>query len=260
MVTRWIGIVTAYQRGGLRALDQAQLRELAVIFVHEVRKGAFTIDNDTSETAIPRFLEHFRKEFAEDPEVAMALNYQAQILVSARRARSENHPVEAVILYATWAEHWVNAVLIARALASGLPEDDATKMLKDAKWDAKLGWLWRTHGLADLDPYHRGRLQHLINTRNEFVHYKWKGTKLMKEDANQPSHKGAISEIEPTIAYLIDYQLKEISGPAITQAAQLFRVDLRAHLRSSYEPSPDAGVGSWPPLSWDEPLVPRGAA
>jgi hypothetical protein len=259
LIGMWNEIAAAYQTGGLGALNKPQLRELAVIFVQEVRKGAFDTQAEPAQVILPRFMGHFTREFAEDPNVALAWNYQKQLLAGARRTRAETHPVESIILYATWAEHWVNAVLLARALARGLAEEDTVRMLRDAQWPAKLGWLWRTFGLVELEAQHRGRLQHLIDTRNEYVHYKWKGKKLVEDGMDEPL-TGAIRDIEPTIAYLVDYQLKEISGPALREAAKLFGVDLRRELRASYEPTADVGIEPWPALGWNEPLLPPGAA
>src|SRR5712691_9358388 len=108
MAERWRGILSSYTEGGLDAIHPVDTRELASLYVQEVRKGAFDPLADTPQALIPRFMEHFRREFAEDANAAQAWNYQRNLLRSARRAQREPHPIEAVILYATFAEHWVN--------------------------------------------------------------------------------------------------------------------------------------------------------
>lgn len=52
-----------------------------------------------------------------------------------QRAASHTHPIEAVILYATWMEHWLNAVLLTTMLRQNMTLEGALHLIRQANID-----------------------------------------------------------------------------------------------------------------------------
>jgi hypothetical protein len=224
-------IIPAIQ-GGLESLQEWERAALGMLYVKEVRKGTFVPSPGVDDTAHVRaFLEHVRREFVDSDDLKVALDFQPRLLATALDLSHRSHPIEAVILYATWCEHWLNATLISAALGRGLVEKDVKEMIRSSNAAAKLGWLWRLLGLPELPPNLRSAVDFLSEVRNEHVHYKW-----TSHDPDALTHENsrltlAIAEVRSVVEGLIDFEIHDIVGTHIAVADRLFSVALAPQWR-----------------------------
>ena len=246
IVDRHQDILKRFQASGLNGLTDTMREEIAVLYVHERRKGAFTPTAHSRDDRLAEFFEHFRRQFAEHADPKVAIDYQRQLLNSARDLRSKAHPLEATILYATWAEHWVNGILIARALRAGLSPQLSAQVIRDTNWKAKLSWLWQLLDLPEIPEERRKELDTLVSLRNEYVHYKWRGRDPDEVTGNDPHLRAALDGVELSVAGLVDYGVS-LDQEALGEAHCLFEEDLRARLRQVYAPPPEGTTPAWPP-------------
>jgi hypothetical protein len=128
---------------GLGAALEWERLGLADLYVKEVRKGGFRPSEGKDDDQLRRkFLLHIQGEFVETDDVKEVLDFQPRLLASARQLASRPHPIEAVILYATWMEHWLNALLLTTMVRRAMTESHALQLIRQANIEAKLGGLW----------------------------------------------------------------------------------------------------------------------
>jgi hypothetical protein len=218
---------------GLGALQQYEREDLALTLVKELRKGSFVVPSGSDDDIRRSFADHVQEHFADNEQLQVVIDYQPRLLYSARNLSRRPHPIESVILYATWTEHWVNAILLTTALKRGTSEKDAVQMVRDATFRAKLGWLWMMLGLPPIPEPHLSRVQLLADIRNEHVHYKWKGQEPdVLYDPARERLTLAVTSISDTVAALVEFELTALLGQEIALADRLFNVCLAPTLRA----------------------------
>jgi hypothetical protein len=180
-------------------------------------------------------MKHFDAEFVNTEENVVVMDYQPRLLRHARRLVAEPHPIEALLLYAAWAEHWLNGLLLTRLMKQGSTYPAARKRVRNADVPEKLGSLWGELSLPPLAGRHEGRLRALFTCRNDFVHYKWEPLQQEQTKDGDPAMRGAVNQIEETVAYCHDYALMVLSAGALDVAERIFEVQpLRQHLLDQY--------------------------
>lgn len=212
--------------GGIASLEDWERAGIAMLYVKETRKAAFRYNGADDEGHMRAFLEHARANFVELTDLKVVLDFQSRLLATAQDLAQRPHPIEAVILYATWCEHWLNATLITAGLDRGLQEEEVVQMVRDANLRAKLGWLWRTLQLPEFPEHLRNAVIALSEVRNEHVHYKWKG-----HDPDLLSHessrlKACIANISDVVEGILDFEVDRLVGPYIAVANRLFATDI----------------------------------
>jgi len=222
----------AYRQDGLAGLDEAARRELALHLVHEARKGAFGLEHETDEALLIAFMAHFQAEFIDDQDVHLVLDYSWGIREQARALAAQGRLVEPIILFATWVEHWLNGALLTRSLKHGLGYDHAQQLLRESTLKAKYTWIWALLELPPLLPDTLARLQRLSDTRNQYVHYKWPAQPAEAVDVPDARLVAIVDDAEPLCRLLVDYELDNISSPALPIAERVFHVELREGLRA----------------------------
>jgi hypothetical protein len=219
-------------QSGLDSLQQWERTGIAFLYVKEVRKGAFSFAGDNDQEHVRGFLEHARREFVDSVDIKVALDFQPRLLATAGDLSHRSHPIEAVILYATWCEHWLNATLISAALARGLVEKEVVDMIRTTNGPAKVGWLWRSLGLPELPTRLRAAVEFLSQVRNEHVHYKWTGYDPDTVTHGNSRLKLAITDISGVVEGLIDFEVTSIVGPHIAVADRLFSTNIAPEWRA----------------------------
>jgi hypothetical protein len=204
---------------------------LADLYVKEVRKGAFRPSEGIGDDQLRRdFLLHVQREFVDSEDVKEVLDFQPRLLASARLLASRPHPIEAVILYATWMEHWLNAVLLTTMLRKRMTESHSLQLIRQSNMDAKLGGLWSLIELPALPEEHIRRIKFLAAVRNEHVHYKWEGRDPDVLYGPTSRLTLAVADMDRTVQDLVDFEIN-LFAPEIAAASRLFAVDLRPSMR-----------------------------
>jgi hypothetical protein len=221
----------AYQAGGLGALDQAAREELGFLLIHEARRGSFSLDHPSDEALVAAFISHFRAQYVEGQDVKVVLGYSRDLRAQARELTAAGHLVSPIILYATWVEHWLNGILLTRALARKVPYEQAQGLLREASARAKYSWVWTLLDLPPLSLEDLLSLQRLSDTRNQYVQYKWPFQPPEGVEIPDARLRAILEEAEPLCRRLVDYDLDHISSPALPVAERVFGIALRDFLR-----------------------------
>ncbi len=216
-------------RGGLTALSEKDRVGLADLFVKEVRKGSFKPAGNTDDEIRKVFLEHVQASFVESGDVQAVIDFQPRLVATARSLVGLAHPIESLILYATWVEHWLNATLLTTALRRGLSEAEAIQLVRQGV-ETKLASIWRLLELPTIPDDHIRKLKALAEVRNEHVHYKWKG-----QDPDVLFSPGArlslaLADVDDLVRSLVLFELDELLATDIAVANRLFQVNLKPFL------------------------------
>lgn len=113
-----------------------------------------------------------------DEEYAEVFDYRRKLLRSAGRHRRYHAPLVALILYAVWIEHTVNAIVISAARINSRQIADVDAMARkivETKFPDRVSRLWAQHRAPAIDRTMRSRLCRFMELRNDLVHYKWIG-------------------------------------------------------------------------------------
>jgi hypothetical protein len=212
-------------------LDEAARQELGFLLIHEARKGSFSLDHPSDDALVAAFISHFRARYADPQDVKIVLGYSSDLRAQARELTAAGHLVSPIILYATWVEHWLNGILLTRALARKVAYEHAQSLLREASARAKYSWVWALLDLPPLGLEDLLRLQRLSDTRNQYVHYKWPFQPPEAVEIPDARLRAILEEAEPLCRRLVDYDLDHISSPALAVAERVFGIALRDFLR-----------------------------
>jgi hypothetical protein len=112
-----------------------------------------------------------------DEAYAEVLDYRPRLLRSAGQHKRRRAPLVALVLYAIWIEHTVNAIVISAARLRGHTGDvDAlAQQIVAADFPTRLSRLWTRYHAPALDRVMKARVLKFMDLRNDMVHYKWIG-------------------------------------------------------------------------------------
>ena len=168
-----------FENDGPAALARADAERLAQLIQSDSRCCAALPRSFRSRRARARFRSILTKAWI-DEQYAEVLDYRRKLLRSAGQHRRHHAPLVALILYAVWIEHTVNAIVIGAARINSRPIVDVDAMARQivaADFHDRLSRLWARHHAPALDRILKGRLRRFMELRNELVHYKWIGQK-----------------------------------------------------------------------------------
>ena len=219
------------------AVTDAVRTELAVLCIQEARKGDFRPEKKVApDTLRTQFLDHLQKHFVDWEDVKTVFDFTKELLTGARTlAPGRTHPIAAVVLYATWAEHWLNAILLTRAQKLGRTSLEADAMIRSARFPDKVGWLWNMLALPPLDGDHLKKLRTLNSTRNYYLHYRYEGGDPDKLLVGESELAAALVDIEATVKYAQTFELDEILAEEVAVASAAFSFDVRTYLLHLHE-------------------------
>jgi hypothetical protein len=111
--------------------------------------------------------------------VTLPIDYRRTLLKTARQHTASSNPLLALVLYATYFEHHLNRLIAGGLVRQKFSTSDIGAVIRDASQRAKTGWLLRLLGIR-LSQKHVSVIIRVMEKRNEYVHYKWKGISLSK--------------------------------------------------------------------------------
>jgi hypothetical protein len=218
-------LVRKFEKLGSEGLASNERAYLAFLFAGDVRKGALSIAGLPANDARQAFCDHARRVL-EAGEFKVVLDYRDSIARQARELASEKRPLASLILYATWIEHWFNAVLATSVIARGSTDQDAVHLVRDAPFRAKVGWLLKLCGLPDLEAERRKAILDLTDLRNAFVHYKWVGRTPEDLEKEENRLREIVNAAHDLLEYLRSYERTHLSGDMPALAKDLFEIDI----------------------------------
>jgi hypothetical protein len=227
-------LIDRFESGGHEVLEESERAYLAFLFAGDVRKGEFAVEGEDDVATRKRFCAHVRRSFVEE-QLHVVLDHRDAIATQAKALVDERRPLASLILYATWVEHWLNAVLVTHAIRRGLSPDQSEQIVRDAQLRAKITWLLQLAGLPPLEDEHRKAIVALTDLRNAYVHYKWSGRTPEELAQEEERLRETVHRCEALLDYLRDYERDHISGEMPEAAKRLFGVDVEA-ARSRFRP------------------------
>ena len=160
-----------------------------------------------------------------DEEYAEVLDYRQKLLRSASQHRRHRAPFVAIVLYATWIEHSVNAIVIGSARLHGpLPDhvDTVARRIVGADFPTRLSQMWSRYKAPNLDRTTKRRILEFMELRNDLVHYKWIG----RAPKDMESHLGHMRTVVGNVGSIVQ-ELRKIERQVTTAK---FRPRIRALL------------------------------
>lgn len=112
----------------------------------------------------------------------------------------------ATLFYATWIEHWLNRIILLRAIGTGVPQELATELIRSSQIEHKMGRIWRGLEIPRFPRELTRQVTRVMECRNAFVHYKWPVEDDETSDKSLDRIKMEAQKARETVASLIEFE------------------------------------------------------
>lgn len=161
-------------------------------------------------------------------EMAMTVDHTQSLISKARYYRKSNEYNFSKIFYATFFEHQVNLLIHVYCLRNKIDTKNQMSIIQSVNIWSKLTWLLLIMGYPKIKKDHLNTIKTLADSRNAFVHYKWKEDTDFHKIINSEKKKNEINnefeKIEKAVKYFKRYcskihfkgnkgRIKEITKP-----------------------------------------------
>jgi hypothetical protein len=134
--------------------------------------------------------------------VTWSPTHQEDLIEEADKFLSRGKHELAILLYATWVEHWINRIILMCSIGEGTPPDLATALIRSCRLELKIGKVWTSLGMPRFDKELARRVSRLMEARNGFVHYKWTPHSDESLDTESENTKSKAHEAKETVRLL----------------------------------------------------------
>ena len=207
MTNRMRGTDTSYERR-----SRAIAEHFTVGLIEDaIRRGAV----DPKDSDHIKLSRHFLKDF----KIALRLlkrgtfqaitDHRESILREARKFSKVKKSELALLLYATWIEHFVNSLVEGASRKKGLQQDEIPDLIRDIPLKGKISWLLRLLELPPMALSKRKQIDQPTQTRNSFVHYKWR-PKNLDDRSDTEQLERLVEATEGVVTYLKGYEKRHI--------------------------------------------------
>ncbi|MFF4113667.1 hypothetical protein ACFY0P_09265 [Streptomyces sp. NPDC001714] len=121
--------------------------------------------------------------------IAWVTNHEPDLKRQGDEFLREGRHSFATLFYATWIEHWVNRIILYRAIGSGAHPELATALIRSSRMELKLGRIWTSLGMPKFPKELARQVTRVMESRNAFVHYKW-------PSVDEEAHSESIKRVE----------------------------------------------------------------
>ncbi|WP_133061622.1 hypothetical protein [Streptosporangium minutum] len=192
--------------------DEVLLSELAahrrhtleLIFRSYVEDGSIEVSDRAPEDIMEDFHEILRgivsASEGERTEFWPSFDHRETLRQRAAQEAANGDDRIAITLYATWVEHFVNGMLSQAFQRKGYSTKFILPLLRELRLPTKATVLWELAGLPALDEENLKLLDHAINLRNAFVHYKWSPSSEVDSDREIGRLKGVVVRMNGLVA------------------------------------------------------------
>ncbi|XSG76755.1 hypothetical protein ACP8Y2_07055 [Herpetosiphon llansteffanensis] len=143
--------------------------------LNAIRTGMLDVANKT-DRELQRAVFSYIAEWGKKPVLTthLNLNYTNELLDEALDVVERENGLLAIILYATWCEHWINGIITSIAQRQGMTGVQIEKLFKgNRSLFLKYTKVLDNLRIPRFDESIRESLLTLAKHRNDFVHYKW---------------------------------------------------------------------------------------
>jgi len=117
------------------------------------------------------------------PDLSWASNHLLELAEQAEAFLDERKFNFAILFYATWIEHWLNRIIMLRAVGANMNLELATALIRSSRLDLKMGRIWTALGAPSFPRDIARQVTRVMEARNGFVHYKWPARDEAKHSA-----------------------------------------------------------------------------
>jgi hypothetical protein len=135
-------------------------------------------------------------------EATISPTHQEDLIEEADKFLDRGKHELAILLYATWVEHWVNRIILMCSIGEGTPPELATALIRSCRLELKIGKVWTSLGMPRFDKELARRVSRLMEARNGFVHYKWTQHSDESLDTETENTKNRAHEAKETVRLL----------------------------------------------------------
>jgi hypothetical protein len=179
-------------------------------------------DDGVIVTELVRYLE---AAVVGNPRFVRTVDHRSALASDARViAGGVRPPVGALILYATWLEHWANGLLILFGPRKGLSAS-RIKNLMTRPLRERLRLAPDAVGMQPLSVDLTEGLTRLIKVRNDFLHFKWSSATRHVGSEGEGQIHSLVSGAEDWIPQVERHTKNQLYEPALSIAERLFGVD-----------------------------------
>jgi hypothetical protein len=199
------------------------------LFRSFIEDGSIIIEDQSPDEIILEYKAHLAMMFAEDTELHHVPDHRSNLWRRAENECDNGDPQIAVTLYALWIEHVVNGNLMAGFQRKGYDPDVISLLIRRLNIEEKTTKLWRAAGFEPLSSADASLISQIMETRNAFVHYKWKG---YDETSDQSRREQLISLLERARILGNVFHSRENSllwNGREDEITNFYREDLRRH-------------------------------
>lgn len=174
--------------------------------------------------------------------LSLVIDHTQNLLRAARLHRRRAEHELAILLYATWAEHWLNGVIATACQRRKMHPESVEQMLRETPSRGKQTWVLELLGLRPLSATCVALLGELQALRNGFVHYKCKPQNEKALSHHETQLTKCLQRTEAMVRALIRYEdscfFKKSRTTAVRLARQLRRAP-NGHPHSSQSHAQD---------------------
>jgi hypothetical protein len=201
-----------------RRLKKRLLHELFDSFL---AIGALDPAGKTNEQ-VKKELNALALDFVQSAPHRFIVDHRAHLLAHARQfVRLEEYDL-ALLVYATWFEHWINALFDNRAWRRGLTSKDVHLCIRQISLHAKLVVFPLLLKLPRLAESHVRTVNRCSELRNAFVHYKFSSRPADNSRLDEEEEQIKMTTAcERTVRYLNNYERRHIFKGAKARVRQL---------------------------------------
>jgi len=195
-------------RFGPREIAAFERRLIRVIFESFVADGLVNPEGKTDKQLLRELAKVSRNLVSQDtiPEIPIL---KPTILQEARVYARAEHPEIAVLLYATWFEHWINGLMSHRGRHVPLTQAESDCLLF-SNLEAKYLSFPAIFGFPRIAQKHLRAILDVAAARNQFVHYKYRSHDINKDSPLKVRCTQAIKGAESVVRYLFRYERKYV--------------------------------------------------
>jgi hypothetical protein len=170
--------------------------------------GALTDDDIASPDQLWTKLDQLRESGR--LEIIPVVDHRENLTEAAARHVQIGEYQLALMFYALFFEHTLNALISRRIGRCGKPERTAIDTIRSVSFEGKLSWLLDLLDLPSLNEKHRKVMSQVAQERNAFVHYKWNSAPMALGGGKQGEAK--LKELavaaRKTVTYLRRYETR----------------------------------------------------
>ena len=190
-----------------RPIDEALTRSIVVAVAENmIRQGIIDPRGKTDAQLRAELLRNLRRFSSETGDLPVVIAYDEGLLAAARGAHRRQDLPLACILYATWLEHRLNAIISIAGARRGIADEVQAQIMREVPLRGKTSWLPQLMGVRRIHERHANAVIQISEFRNQFVHYKWQAKTHDVRQDQEKALRRALGQIERTITYLQRYE------------------------------------------------------